>query len=210
MRNNLSYNQFKNALQSFKIFSIRDVGKAFPEFDSRRLVEWQKKEYIQKLTNKWYIFSDITPYERLSFRISNCLCMPSYISLESALSYYHLIPEAVYTFQAITTRKTIQYNTPKGYFNYRNIKPELFFGYQVIHVDNLPVLIADAEKAVLDLLYLNATLHSEKDIRELRFNRDEFQKMDWNKLDYYQLAFGSKVLNNRIKELKKIVLHVNA
>lgn len=68
-------------------------------------------------------------------RISNCLYRPSYISLESALSHYNFIPEGVYTIQNISTRKTILYETPIGSFQYRNIKPGVFFGYHVIRIN---------------------------------------------------------------------------
>jgi predicted transcriptional regulator of viral defense system len=132
------------------------------------------------------------------------------VSLESALSYYNLIPEAVYSQQAITTRKTITYETPVGTFNYRSVKPELFFGYEIIHKDKLPVMIADIEKALLDHLYLTASLKTIKDIEALRFNFMELRnRVDWDKLDKYALVFSSKTLDNRIKGLKKLVSHVN-
>ena len=144
------------------------------------------------------------------FRISNCLHRPSYVSLESAISYYNLIPEAVYSQQAITTRKTIRYETPVGTFNYRSVKPDLFFGYEIIHKDKLPVMIADIEKALLDYLYLTASLKTIKDIEALRFNFMELQnRVDWDKLDKYALVFSSKTLDNRIKGLKKLASHVN-
>ena len=127
----MSYLDFRTALYSFEVFCIRDIEKLFPKFDSRRLVEWQRKGYIQKLINKWYVFADIPINDRLRYRISNCLHRPSYISLESALSHYGLIPEAVYSVQNITTKKTIAYETIAGTFNYRSIKAQLFFGYEV-------------------------------------------------------------------------------
>jgi predicted transcriptional regulator of viral defense system len=162
------------------------------------------------LINKWYVFTEVPIDELLLFRISNCLYRPSYVSLESALSYYNLIPEAVYSHQAIATRKTITYETPVGTFNYRSVKPELFFGYEVTHKDKLPVLIADIEKALLDYLYLAASLKTMKDIEGIRFNFMELQsRVDWDKLDKYSLVFNSKTLDNRIKGLKKLLSHVN-
>lgn len=207
----MTYLQFRNALVSFKIFSIGDVRKLFPGFDSKRLVEWQKKGYIHKLINKWYLFTEVPVDEMLLYRISNCLCRPSYISMESALSYHHLIPEAVYSQQAITTRKTMLYETPVGTFNYRTIKPVFFFGYQVIRKDQLPVLIADMEKALLDYLYLNASLQKTEDIEALRLNFYELKRtINWKKLEQYALVFESRTLNNRIKDLKKVLQHADA
>ena len=206
----MTYLEFRKALSPFSLFSIRDITKIFPDFDSRRLVEWQQKGYIRKLVNKWYLFSERPVDETLLFRISNCIYKPSYVSLESALSFYHLLPEAVYSHQAVTTRKTINYKTPSGIFNYRTIKPAFFFGYTILHKPEYPVMMAEVEKAILDYLYLNSSLKTIKDIASLRFNYSELQNIvNWKKLDDYALVFASKTLDKRIKDLKKLMINVN-
>jgi predicted transcriptional regulator of viral defense system len=200
----MTYLEFREALLPFQVFATRDIGKIFPDFDSKRLVEWQHKGYIRKLVNKWYLFSECVVDEQLLFRISNCIYKPSYISLESALAYYRLIPEAVYTQKAITTRKTISYTASVGAFDYHSLKPGLFFGYAILHNNNLPVLMAEIEKAILDYFYLNASLRSTKDIEQLRFNYVELHNtLNWEKLGKYQLVFESKTLDKRVKNLKK-------
>jgi predicted transcriptional regulator of viral defense system len=204
----MNYYQFKEALHDFAVFSVRDVVKLFPDFDTKRLVEWQKKGYIQKLVNKWYLFSDIGIDDWLNYRISNCLYRPSYVSLESALSYYNLIPEGVYTIQNITTRKTTLYETNVGSFQYRNVKPHLFFGYHASRINILPILMAEPEKGILDFLYLNPRINSMADMKGLRFNITELNSIDWEKLDKYAAYFESATLNKRISLLKK--LKVNA
>ena len=70
------------------------------------------------IINKWYLFNETVVDEAILFRINNCIYKPSYVSLESALSYYHLIPEGVYSQQAVTTRKTMNYQTPAGTFKW--------------------------------------------------------------------------------------------
>jgi predicted transcriptional regulator of viral defense system len=204
----LTYFDLRNALIDFKVFSTGDIKKYFPDFDTKRLVEWQKKNYIRKLINKWYLFAEIPVDELLLFRISNCLYQPSYISLQSALGFYHFIPEAVYSMQAITTRKTITYKTTAGTFNYRTLKPAFYFGYRILHKDKLPVLVAEPEKALLDYLYLGSGLNTIKDMKALRMNYAELQQtIDWKKLDDYAAVFNSKTLDKRIKHLKKLSLH---
>jgi len=206
----MTYHQFRTALHGLTVFSTRDVAKLFPDFDSRRLVEWQQKGYLKKLVNKWYLFSDIAMDDFLRYRISNCLYRPSYISLESALSHYNLIPEGVYTIQNITTRKTILYETPIGSFQYRNIKSGVFFGYQVDRINNLPVLMADPEKAILDFLYLTPRIKKMADMEGLRLNIAELNNnIDWGKLEKYAACFESAVLNKRIDLLKKLKTHAD-
>jgi len=209
-RNNLNWTEFRNALIEYKVFSTGDARKYFPGFDTKRLVEWQKKNYIRKLINKWYLFAEIPVDELLLFRVSNCLYQPSYISLESALGFYNFIPEAVYSMQAITTRKTISYKTTAGTFNYRTLKPAFYFGYRILHKEKLPVLVAEPEKALLDYLYLTASLNTIKDMKALRMNYAALrQTVDWNKLDNYAQVFKSKTLDKRIRHLKKLSLHAD-
>jgi len=153
------------------------------------------------------LFSEIAITEHLLYRVSNCIHHPSYISLESALSYYQLIPEHVYTHQAVSTRKTISYETEVGHFNYRHLKTNLYFGYVIVQKDGLPIVIADFEKAILDYLYLNASVQTKEDIQALRWNANEIEtKLDWDKLYTYAAIFNSTTLNKRIKALKKIIL----
>lgn len=207
----MNFLEFSNALADFKVFSTSDAKKYFPAFDTKRLVEWQQKKYIRKLINKWYLFTEIPVDELLLFRISNCLYRPSYISLESALSLYHLIPEAVYSQQAVSTRKTNTYKTVVGTFHYRTLKPALFFGYRILHKDKLPVLVAEPEKALLDYFYLSANMNTLKDIEGLRFNIAELQNtVDWKKMDRYSRVFNSQTLNKRVTQLKKIISHADA
>ena len=206
----MTYLDFRGAMYSFEVFSTRDIEKLFPKFDTRRLVEWQRKGYIHKLINKWYVFADIPVNERLRIRISNCLHRPSYVSLESALSHYGLIPEAVYSVQNITTRKTVTYETVAGTFNYRSIKAHLFFGYQVDNNQPIPVLIASPEKAILDYLYLNHKINTAEDIEGLRLNLTTFNEIINNdRLTSYAECFESKTLNKRVKLLSKILNHVD-
>lgn len=206
----MNYLDFRDAMHSFEVFSTKYIEKLFPKFDTRRLVEWQQKGYIHKLINKWYVFTDVPVNERLRFRISNCLHRPSYVSLESALSHYGLIPEAVYSVQNITTRKTITYETVAGTFNYRSIKAHLFFGYQVDNSQTIPVLIASPEKAILDYLYLNHQINTTEDIEGLRLNLTTFNEIINNdRLTSYAKCFESKTLNKRVKLLKKILNHAD-
>ena len=206
----MRYLEFREGMHRFEAFSTRDIEKLFPNFDTRRLVEWQRKGYIHKLINKWYVFADIPATERFRFRISNCLHRPSYVSLESALSHFGLIPEAVYSVQNITTRKTVAYETVAGTFNYRSIKAHLFFGYEVDHTQTIPVLLASPEKAILDYLYLNHQINTPEDIVALRLNLTTFNEMINNdRLTSYAACFESKTLDKRIKLLNKIINHAN-
>ena len=115
-----------------------------------------------------------------------------------------MIPEAAFSFQAVCTRKTTTYNTPAGTFNYRTVKPSLYFGYIIHNAQGLPALIAEPEKAILDFLYLNHWLQTPDDIAALRLNYSTVQELiHWEKLLHYVKVFCSATLDKRIKLLKK-------
>lgn len=200
----MDYQTFRNAMSPFMIFSINDIRKQFPGFDSRRLTEWQKKNYLTKIANRWYLFKETEVNELLRYRISNCLAQPSYISLESALAFYNLIPEGVFTIQAVTTQKPKLAKTPLGHFQFRTIKKELYFGYQILHDRWIPVLIAEIEKALLDFLYFSPQIKTVEDLAEMRFNFIELQiQTDWNKMQNYASLFKSKTMDKRLNLLHK-------
>ena len=112
----MNYLLFKKALEQFPVFSIQDIQKQFNDFDSRRLVEWQEKGYIIKLRRGYYSFEEVEKGESFRYFSANKMYTPSYISMESALSYYNLIPEGVFTTVSLTTRNTTTFRTPLGSF----------------------------------------------------------------------------------------------
>jgi len=99
------------------------------------------------------------PYQRVHphpFLVANHLVRPSYVSLQAALSYYGLIPEAVYVITSVTTARPGQRKTPLGTFLYRHVRPTFFFGYRLEEVaPEQRAFIAHPEKALLDLVYLH-------------------------------------------------------
>lgn len=103
-----------------------------------------------KLRNGFYILKDNPPS---SYFIANRLYQPSYISLESALAYYQIIPETVYGVSSITTKATREFISTVGLFSYQKIKPSAFTGYSLQEIAGEKVLIANPEKALADYLY---------------------------------------------------------
>lgn len=189
----MSYYDFKSHFESFQVFSITDILKWNPTFDKRRLVEWQAKGYVQKIINKWYCFTILSVDEPVLFLIANRICSPSYISFESALSYYGFIPEGVLTVHSATSLKTKVYSTSVGHFNYRNLKPSLLFGIRMIKAGNQQVRLAEPEKALLDYLYLNPRLSKEEDFDALRLNRQVCKE----KIDIQKLKDETKFMKNQ-------------
>jgi len=192
------YLTFKENLKNLIVFNLNDIRKVDAGFDLRRLSEWQAKRYIKMIRRGYYVFADLARNENNIFLIANKIYVPSYISLEMALSHYHLIPEAVYGITSVSTRKTNKFNSDFGEFIYRRVKPPLMFGYRLILHSGHHIKMAEMEKAVLDFFYLNPHLENEKDFDGLRFNCEEFKgQADKNKMRNYLAAFGNKKLEKR-------------
>jgi predicted transcriptional regulator of viral defense system len=199
----MSFIEFQNTFRGFPIISISDIEKSYPNFDNRRLVEWQHKGYLIKIKNGYYIFANHEKSESFLFLLANKIYKPAYVSLESALWYYGLIPEGVFAVTSITTNNTATYNNKLGRFIYRHLKPQLFFGYSLIQHNGYSISIADPEKALLDFLYLNK-VNDNDSIRELRINYLQIHEaIDYSKLEKYLSLFKSKVLNTRVALFKK-------
>ncbi|MBA7626520.1 hypothetical protein ES703_33972 [subsurface metagenome] len=195
----MKFLELKNELKDFPIFSLNEIRNMHPNFYRSRLNEWQDKGYIRKVIRGYYIFSDLQLSEEILFKIANRIYLPSYISLESALSYYHLIPESVYGITSISTRRTYSFKTSIGEFTFRTIKPQLFFGYYLMNYKEQYLKMASIEKALLDYFYLHTDIDTKQDFDSLRINKEMFfEQMDEEKLQNFLRKFNQKKLTGRI------------
>lgn len=101
----MRYTVFERYFRPFVVISLAEIRKREPLFDRRRLSEWQEKGLIKKLARGFYVFADEDLSEAELFLIANSIYSPSYVSLQSALSYHHLIPEGVYTLTSVSAKK---------------------------------------------------------------------------------------------------------
>ena len=121
-------------MRQYRVFSIGDVQKLFPGMNPMNLVRWQKMEYIIRIRNGWYCFNDTESSENIDWLAANLIYAPSYVSLHAALSYYGVIPEAIFETTSITTRKTNQFKTLLGNYSYHHVKQNIFgFGQTCCH-----------------------------------------------------------------------------
>lgn len=204
----MNFIKTKNALKTHPVFSIKTIKMIEPSFDSKNLVYWQKKEQVGKIINRWYYFKDIEISEKLLYFTSCQIYSPSYISLETALSYYQIIPEGVYSITAISTKKTMEFNTTLGTFLYRHVKPNLFFGYQLIEFKSSTFKMAELEKTLLDYLYLNDKTNTLDAFENLRWNRALLkEKLNIKKIHSYLKIYQNRSLEKRVDTLLQFIEH---
>ena len=205
----MRYNDFREALKIFTVFSVDDIRRIDNRFNVRRLVEWQDKGYIKKIIRGHYMFANLELNENVLFEIANRIYSPSYISFEMALSFYHMIPESVYGLTSATSRKTKVFKTKIGDFIYRTIQPRLLFGYKLIDYIGRRFKVAEPEKALLDYFYLNTSIKSEDDFAEMRIDRDQYLTyVDESRLLAYINEFRQKRLSKRVKSFMEYMKNV--
>lgn len=197
----MKYIDFRIRFADQLVFSLTDIRQIEPGFHRTRLNEWQDKEYIQKIIRGYYCFKEKKFDEPALFHIANKIYSPSYVSLESALAYYHLIPETVYAVTSVATQKTSLFKTLLGSFQFQTLKPKLFSGYQVFRSDGIPFKMATPEKAIFDFLYLKPHYKARNDFYELRINAALLKKMVKKaKLDDWVKLSQNQALNVRAQE----------
>lgn len=110
-----------------------------------QLSQWTKTGHLIRLRRGVYAF----PRHGVdTAMVAQRLYSPAYISLESALQYHGLLPDAVFAVTLVTPRTTRQFQTPWGHFIYHHLKQELYWGFDP------GTLLAEPEKAVVDYCYL--------------------------------------------------------
>jgi hypothetical protein len=103
------------------------------------------------------------------FVLANAMKKASYVSLQSALGYFGMIPEYVPTVTSVTTQRPERVETSLGQFVFRHIKKNWFCGYQQLDlVSHQSAFVATPEKALLDLVYLTPGADSYDFLVELR------------------------------------------
>ncbi len=193
----MKYIEFRKNLQKMLVFNLSEIYKIDPHFDLRRLYEWQRKRYITKIHNGYYIFSDIELNENLLYKIANIIYKHSYVSLETALNYYDLIPEQPYMILSVSTRKTRTFKTQIGNFYYRKIANKYFFGYRIEKIENTYWKMASPEKALVDYFYLTSYIVTKEDIISARINSEVFE----NIINVKVLKIYAKLTDNqRVKK----------
>ncbi|MDC0358879.1 hypothetical protein OAO01_08690, partial [Oligoflexia bacterium] len=139
--------------------------------------------------------------------LANIVYGPSYVSSQSLLSYYGLIPEAVKQITSVNTKKTKKFKTAFGVFQYRII-PFSAFGKGVVSIGTKSnnFIGATCEKALLDLCYLaHATDLFSYATESLRIEPEDLVNLDRSSLaelfPYYKSKQFSKRVENLIKDL---------
>jgi len=151
------------------LFSLNELGSIFGIENRQTLYKkvqrLEKNKILKKLIKGKYLFS-LKPTG--DFTMANFLYQPSYISMESALSFHSIITGFPYQITSITIKKPKEFTVNKKIYAYSQISTNLFWGWE----KKEDFLIATPEKALLDYLY---------------FAKKGLRSLDWEEIDTTEL-----------------------
>ncbi|MBI3892107.1 MAG: hypothetical protein HY303_11330, partial [Candidatus Wallbacteria bacterium] len=136
--------------------SLLLAGDVDPADVSKQLSRWTRSGTIWQMRRGLYCLAP--PYRKIEphpFLVANSLVPASYVSLQSALAFWQLIPEYAAAVTSVTTHGPRTFDTRLGRFELRHVKKGLFSGYRSIEVSpGQRAFVASPEKALLDLIHL--------------------------------------------------------
>lgn len=146
-----------------------------------------------------------------AFEMAQFIYGPSYVSLESALSFHQLIPEAVYTTTCVTTKRAKTFSNALGRFVYYHQPPNFF----LTHVSNIQqnevqFYMATPWKAICDMIYCykNKFVKLSEFCDNLRIEIESLPPLTHITIDelthYYQNHRVSRFLNQAARELQTL------
>lgn len=200
----MNYLEFRNKMFDLGWFNIHQVYAWKPGFDRNNIVRWTKKGLLIQLRQGYYTFPEYKEKPDFTLWFANRIYRPSYVSLQTALAFYGIIPEAVVQIISVTSLKTMSFSNDFGDYEYKSIKADLMFGYDLKpFADGRNLQMASPEKALLDLMYLNPFYNTEQDMEDLRLDEDFLQNnLDHNIFAEYTSKFKNKALENRVQLFK--------
>lgn len=180
----------KLSSKKIPLFSLNELGGLLGSNRQslyKRIQRLTNNEILEKLTKGKYLFSLNAVND---FTIANFLYQPSYISLQSALSFHNIMTGFSYQITSISTKKTKKILVNEKEYTYSKISPDLFWGFE----KQEDFLIARPEKALLDYVY---------------FASKGLISLDWEEIDISNLdkklitKWAKKYDNNVIREVNK-------
>jgi hypothetical protein len=120
-----------------------------------QLSRWSRSGKLCRIRRSWYLIEE--PYRARDVSeavIANSVVQPSYLSLDWALGFYGLIPEAIFNPTSITTARGIEFEAEGRRYFYHHVQPIFFTGYEKVEGSGDVFIIAAPEKALLDKIYI--------------------------------------------------------
>jgi predicted transcriptional regulator of viral defense system len=185
------------------------AGNEDPVDVRRQLSRWTEAGRLHQLRRGLYALAP--PFQKRKphpFLVANRLARGSYVSCQSALGHYGMIPEVVTVTTSVTTGRPARRETPLGVFQFRHVRSSWLRGYKALALDDQQeAFVATPEKALLDLVYLEPGADAPAYLAELRLQN--LDRLDLEELDRH-VNLGQKPKLWRAAALVKELVRAEA
>ncbi len=168
---------------------------------ARQVARWVSGGRLTRLRRGLYVVN--APYRARTphpLRIAGRLLEPSYVSLHAALAFRGVSATPSRVVSSVTTRRTASFETPLGRFAFHVVKPALFGGYEEVELpDGQLASVATAEKALVDLLYLESPGALSRTLAELDLRRSS--TLSWGRVVAMIDELGNARLSREVRGL---------
>jgi predicted transcriptional regulator of viral defense system len=203
----MDFNHLIEIVQDEPVFetSLLLAGDVDPNHIRRQITRWAKAGKIYQLRRGLYTLAP--PYQKVKphpFVIANRLVLGSYVSIQSALAHLDLIPEYVPTVVSVCSSRPRKWDTPLGRYLFRHVQRTYLFGYRQIALgEKLQAVVAEPEKALLDLIYLTPGGDSIQYIRSLRLQN--LEQLDLRLLQDFADRFGKPKMRRAAEQIERLM-----
>ena len=148
------------------------------------------------------------------FVVAGMMLSPSYISMESSLWHYGLIPEALYQTSSGIALRTREYKNKLGVFSYYKIVcNNLKSGVKSVKIGNRWAFIATPLRSIADMVYLNRIISWETHginylTESLRIDLDLLSEIPLENYNEIYDNFTNKRVKNYLLGVKKVFKNV--
>ena len=196
---------FDNLLRVARELPVIESANLYATGENRRalavqLSRWTESEKLLRLTRGVYLLARQYRIREPALEfVANVIVRPSFVSLEYALAFHGMIPEAARLVTSVTTSRPRIYKTSIGEFDYRHLGRERFFGYQSYSVSNGEAWVATPERALLDVVYFSPGEYTKNRVEQLRLQ--QLEKLDLRALSELALRFGSAKVTRAVRRI---------
>jgi len=182
------------------LHALRDYKK--PRDKIRSLI--RDKDIIRVKKGLYVLGKDYNkPYNK--FVLANLVYGPSYITGQTALAFWNMIPERVELIISMTTKRKKQFETPVGKFSYLYC-PKLAFsiGVQLEDAgDQKKILIASPEKALCDIAAKQVHILKKNQMKEFL----ELMRLDFSVGKNLNFSLLEEIVAGYRRQSLKLMLH---
>jgi len=145
-------------------------------------------------------------------QLANLLYGPSYVSLDSALSYHGLIPERVEAVTSVTTGRSRHFDTPFGTFSYQMLTPARYaVGARLLPEGAPAFLMASPEKSLVDKVWTDKRFAGTRVgdfgpylFDDLRMAAEGVRALDAARLEAIGAAYDAPKIGNLLRFLQRL------